>query len=171
MKDGKAKLNLKIKQLMAKPRKVVDWLTFSDGLTEIAEALHIHHDAASMLLYGLCATGNVCCVNDQHEVFEAEECTIADLEGKPAHVAASDVRHQLAEWSKAPSANIIDTVIAEMLRAGDKPARNIHWEPFCNKVRDKCNGWLSKGNISKHRPGRGFSTKQIQRRVKDLERL
>jgi hypothetical protein len=175
MKHGKhrqiiqAKLKGKAKPLSKAGQ---DWLTFSDGATEIAKALSIANEPASMLLYGLCATGNVRCVNDRHEIFEAEECTIAALEGKPAHVAASDVRNWLAEWSKAPSADIVNTVIEEMLRAGDKPGRNIHWEPFCNKVRDACKGgWLSKGNISKHRPGRGFSTKQIKRKVKDLEQL
>jgi hypothetical protein len=47
MKDGKAKLYLK--QLMARPRSKAtsDWLSFSEGASEIAKGLGIAHEPAS----------------------------------------------------------------------------------------------------------------------------
>ena len=123
MKDGKAKLYLK--QLMARLRSKAtsDWLSFSEGASEIAKGLGIAHEPASMLLYGLCATGNVRCSNKKLQVLDPDDYMIADFEGEPAYVAASDVRHWLAQWSKAPLANILDTVIAEKLQAGVVPGR------------------------------------------------
>jgi hypothetical protein len=75
------------------------------------------------LLYGLCATGNVRCSNKKLQVLDPDDYMIADFEGEPAYVAASDVRHWLAQWSKAPLANILDAVIAEKLQAGVVPGR------------------------------------------------
>ena len=55
-------------------------------------------EAATMTLYGLCATGNVHCLNNQGELIET-----IDIEGKPAFFRASDVRSLLTDWSKGHS--------------------------------------------------------------------
>lgn len=68
-----------------------DWLTFSDGATEIAKGLGIANEPASMLLYGLCATGNVRCSNNKLQILDPDDYMIADFEGEPAHVAASEL--------------------------------------------------------------------------------
>ena len=101
----------------------VEWLHFIDGATEIGQALNIGHEAAAMLLYGLCATANVKSANDKGETFEPDECTLEDLERKqPALVRASDVRHWLSEWSSASQLKLRDTAIANRL------PRNVSWK-------------------------------------------
>jgi hypothetical protein len=137
-------------------------LTFSEAATEIANALNIRHEAATMTLYGLCATGNVRWLDDGLDIVDEDECTISSFAGKPALVIASDVRSFLTDWSPDPLPTKRETVISAMLAEGLNPPRNISWKKFCDQVRDKCNGWIGK------RPALGFSQKQIQRIVNDL---
>jgi hypothetical protein len=134
-------------------------LTFSEAAIEIADALNIKHEAATMTLYGLCATGHIRCLNDRGELIEA-----IDIEGKPAFFRASDVRHFLTEWSEGPQPSRREAVISTMINEGVNPPRTISWKKFCNDVRDACNARLD----AKGRPPFGFGDKQIQRIVKDL---
>jgi hypothetical protein len=145
-----------------------DLLTFSVALQEIKEALKIHHEAAAMTLYGLCATGNVRSLNDKQELIGAEECTIGNFEGSPAFVVASDVRNYLTEWSPDPQRKHRDAVIAEMLQDGTI-RRNTSWKDIYKLVRDRCNGWIVTGGEQK--PDKGFGDKQIQRIVNQLRGL
>jgi hypothetical protein len=142
-------------------------LTFADAATEIAQALRIKHEAAAMTLYGLCATGNVLCLNDQGEVLEPDECNVRELCGA-AFVIADGIRSFLTDWSPDPRPEKRKGVIRALFDEGHNPPRTIEWEPFCCQVRDKCNGWLPKGKNPKARIAPGFSVKQIQRIVKDL---
>jgi hypothetical protein len=124
--------------------------------------MRIENEAASMVLYGLCATGNVRCRNDQLEFIDPDECTLREFDGEAAFVAVDDVRHFLAEWSSAPQPAGREAVIEKLLADGLNPPRNIKWKSFNDRVRDECNGWLD------DRPALGFSDKQIQRMVKEL---
>jgi hypothetical protein len=135
-----------------------NWVAFHNGVAEITDTMRIPNEAASMLLYGLCATGNVRCLNDQDEFIDPDECTLTDFNGEAAFIAASDVQHFLAEWSSAPQPLLINVEIAKRL------PRRIPWKQFCNEIRDACNGWRAPGQ-----PAWGFGDKQIQRSVKDLQ--
>jgi len=132
-------------------------LTMDEAATEIAQALNLHSEAAAMMLYGLCATGNVRWLDGAGEVIDEDKCTIANFNHKPVLVMADDVHHWLTVWSKAPQPSRREAVIAAMI------PRKIPWKKFCDEVRGKCNGWLPDG-----RPAPGFGDKQIQRIVKDL---
>jgi|SRR5215471_1208847 len=138
-------------------------LTMDEAATEIAQALNLHSEAAAMMLYGLCATGNVRWLNGAGEVINEDECTIANFNHKPVLVMADDVRHWLTQWSPAPQSSRRDAVIDKMIAEGLNPPRNINWKMFFKRVRDECNGWLPDG-----RPAQGFGDKQIQRIVKEL---
>jgi len=138
-------------------------LTFIEASKEIGQVFNIEYEAATMTLYGLCATGNVRWVDGQGEFVDEDECTIADFTGKPKFVSAEDVRHWLTEWSPKPQPSRREAVIDKMIAEGLNPPRNISWKMFCKRVRDECNGWLSTG-----RPALGFSDKQIQRVFKEL---
>ena len=142
-------------------------LSFSQAATEIAEALKIENDAATMTLYGLCASRSVRCINDQEEIIDYDECTIAAFSeaSVTASVLADDVRYYLTGWSPDPLPDRRWDVIRKML-AEHNPPRTISWKEFCDRVRDECNGWIKTGG--KLKPGPGFSQKQIQRIVKDL---
>ena len=52
---------------------------FTMAVTEIAHALNIEDEPAAMMLYGLCATGNVRWFDAQGELIDEDECTIADF--------------------------------------------------------------------------------------------
>ena len=138
-------------------------LTFSEAADEIGKALNIEYEAATMMLYGLCATGNVRWIDNQGKLVDEDECTIAGFYCKPAHILADDVRTCLTDWSPAPQSSRREAVIAAMIAEGLNPPRNIKWKAFFKRVRDECNGWLSEG-----KPALGFGDKQIQRIVKDL---
>jgi hypothetical protein len=167
MKSGKDVLASVQRDAKPNPRPT-DLLTFSLAVQEIKEALKIHHEAATMTLYGLCATGNVRSLNNKHELIDAEECTIGDFEGSPAYVAASDVRNYLTEWSPDPQPLHREAVIAEMLQDGTI-RRNTSWKDIYKLVRDRCNGWIKTGGEWK--PDKGFGDKQIQRIVNRLREL
>jgi len=138
------------------------WIGITKAWVEVREAFGICTEAASVMLDGLVATGQVRALDETKEFIDLDECTIAELEGKPRWVSASELRDWLREWSAAPTADR-DRVISEKLRSNQIPGRNVHWKKFCDDVRDKCNGWRAKG-----RPAWGFGDKQIQRHVKDL---
>jgi hypothetical protein len=57
----------------------------------------------------------------------------------------------------------LEAAISKRLAAGEQPGTTIQWQPFCDSVRDDCDGWTdSKQKISKRR----FSDKSIQRIVR-----
>jgi hypothetical protein len=148
-----------IEALKSKPELEPTWLPFSGGTAEIGESLGLPHEAASMLLYGLCATGNVRCLNDQGEFVDEDECTIRAFGGEAAFVAAEDVRAWLAEWSDALQPSRLRAEIAQRLKAGDVPGRNIPWKQFEQEVRTAC----------KAKPRtRGFDHRTFQRIVREL---
>jgi hypothetical protein len=162
--NSKSSLTAIISRFKPKDAGIEARLTFNEAATEIAHALKIKIEAAAMVLYGLCATGNVRWLNDQGEVIEEDECTVASFNDKPKYVIASDVRSHLTDWSSDPQPKKRENVIAEMLAEGLNPPRNIKWKPFCNRVRDECNGWLSRGQ-----PALGFGDRQINRMVNELK--
>jgi hypothetical protein len=154
-----------IEQLKAKYRQVrslAKTLSFSNAASEIADALNIKHEAATMMLYGLCATGEVRWWNAEGLIDE-DECTVADFGNKPKRVSADDVRHCLGEWSEGPQRSGRRAVISAMIAEGVVPPDTIEWTTFCKRVRDECNGWRAKG-----KPAWGFGDKQIRRIVTDL---
>jgi hypothetical protein len=131
---------------------------------EIARSLSIHIGAAMKVLCGLCATGDVRWVDDKGEVVDEDECTIAAFGGgkHPTYVVADDVRLWLTEWSSDPQPARKKEVIAKLM-VELNPPRKTKWKPFCDRVRDECNGWHKPG-----KPALGFGDKQIQRIVKEL---
>jgi hypothetical protein len=139
-----------------------DWIKFPRAVTEVIEAFGICSEAASMMLFGLIATGQVRALDNHQGFIDLDDCTIADLEGKPRFISANQLRSWLRQWSAVPTADR-DRVIAEKLRAGEIPGRSIPWKEFCDDVRNKCNGWRGKG-----KPDWGFGDKQIRRIVSDL---
>jgi hypothetical protein len=147
-----------------KKRASSETLNINDAAKEIAQALRIETEPATMTLYGLCATGRVRSLDDQGQVIDEDECTIGEFGNKPKHVIASDVRSFLTDWSPDPLPSKREAVIRAMIIAeGLNPPRNIEWKPFCDRVRDECNGWLPKG-----RPAWGFGDRHIRRIVRDL---
>jgi hypothetical protein len=138
-------------------------ITFDKGANEIADTLKIDYNAAIMTLYGLCATGNVRWVDVSGAIVEEDELTVANFSGKPALIDIDDVRACLVNWSPDPQPKRREQVILTLVAEGLNPPRNIKWKPFCDLVRDKCNGWSKPG-----KPAFGFGDKQIQRAVKDL---
>jgi hypothetical protein len=162
--NSKSPVNAVTAPLKAKyGRRRSSKLTMDEAATEIAQALNLHSEAAAMMLYGLCATGNVRWLDGAGEVINEDECTVANFNHKPVLVMADDVRHWLTQWSRAPQPSRREAVIAALIAEGFNPPRNIPWKKFCGEVRDKCNGWLSNGE-----PALGFSDRQIQRTVKEL---
>jgi hypothetical protein len=152
-----------IERLKAKAKRHnSETLNILEAATEIADALNIKHEAAMMALYGLCATGNVRWLDDQGEIVDEDECTISNFWNKPKLVVAEDVRSSLTEWSPDPLPSKRETIIRAMIAEGLNPPRTIEWKPFCDRVRNECNGWIGK------RPAHGFGDKTIQRIVKDL---
>ena len=146
----------------AKPRRKADydWINFANAVGEIAKALSLPSEIAQATLFGLIATGEIR-ASDRTDLIDLDECTIAEIQGRAAFVVAGELREWLRDHSTAPSANIRDAEIRKRL------PRRMNWKDFGNEIRDACPG----GWIGKHRPGMGFSLKQIQRRVKELERL
>jgi hypothetical protein len=116
-----------------------NWVSFHNGVAEITDTMRIPNEAASMLLYGLCATGNVRCLNDQLDFIDPDECTLTEFSAAGAFIAVNDLRHFLAEWSSAPQPSLINVEIAKRL------PRRIPWKQFCNEIRDACNGWRGPG--------------------------
>jgi hypothetical protein len=155
-----------VERLKAKARRPNkadhDWVKYPTAVTEVVEAFGISSEAASMMLFGLIATGQVRALDNHQEFIDLDDCTIAELEGKPKFVRADEFRNWLREWSAVPTADR-DRVIADKLRSGEFPGRNTTWKKFCDEVRNKCNGWRAKG-----KPAWGFGDKQIRRIVSDL---
>jgi hypothetical protein len=76
-------------------------MTPADAEAVIAKALHIDPEAASMVLYGLCATSRVRWVDSTGKLVDEDEVTIASFEGKVDLVVAEDIDDVLEEWSTA----------------------------------------------------------------------
>jgi hypothetical protein len=93
-KDVLAALTSRLREEPEGPR-----ITFEAAANEIADKLKIKYQAATMTLYGLCATGNVRWVDASGETVEEHELTVASFSDKPTLVDADDVRHHLAQWS------------------------------------------------------------------------
>jgi hypothetical protein len=154
-----------------RPRTKADfeWIGQSVAWAELTHAFNLPTAVAAMLLDGLVATGVVRALDGDGVLIDPEDCTIADLEGKAASVAANELRNWLREHSTLPQGSQARRVIARKLREGINPPRTIPWKSFCNDVRNECNGWVGHG--AKRRPAHGFSDKQIQRGVKDLKSI
>ena len=155
----------RLKAIKPQAKADLEWLSYAVADNEIAQAFNLRNEATLMLLCGLIATGNVRALDKNGDLIDLDECTIVELEGKPAFVAAEDLRDWLRDHSALPQ-GARDRVIAQKLRDGINPPRNIPWKPFCDVIRDGCGGWV--GNGTKRKPAHGFSDKQIQRAVKDL---
>ena len=135
-----------VDRMMAKA-KPVNWIHVSKAWVEVREAFGISTEAASMLVFGLIATGTIRALDGEQQLIDLDECRIWELEGKPIFVRADELRDWLREWSVAPTADR-DRAIAEKLRSGQIPGRNISWKKFCDDLRDKCNGWRAKGKAA-----------------------
>jgi len=88
------------------------WIGIMKARTEVMEAFGICYEAASVTVYGLIATGQVRALDETREFIDLDDCTIAELEGKPKRVSATELRALLREWSPAPTADR-DRVISE----------------------------------------------------------
>jgi hypothetical protein len=79
-------------------------LGFAQAIAEIANGLKIPHDAAEMVLCGLCAVGDVRMQNSRREVIEPGDCALGELRGAdgPAIISAADLHHHLEQWSAPP---------------------------------------------------------------------
>jgi hypothetical protein len=137
-------------------------LPWQDAQTEIVKALGITRETALMVLYGLCATANLRCFTADRQIIDTDQGPLV-IEGKIAFVEADDIRHWLLQSSQAPLTDQREIVIAELLASDQLPGENIEWKPFCDLVRDRCNGWRKRG-----KPTWGFGDKQIKRVVKTL---
>jgi hypothetical protein len=160
--NSKSSLDALIESHVEEP--IGEVLGYTDAANEITRSLNIHYDAAVALLCGMCATGRVRWIDDKGDLVDEEECTLAAFAGDrhPFRVAADDVRHCLTRWSHDPLPARREEVIAKLM-VELNPPRKTKWKPFCDRVRDDCNGWLKPGV-----PAPGFGDKQIQRIVKDL---
>ena len=130
----------------AKPRSKADyeWINIANAVGETAKALNLPSEIAQAILFGLIANGEIR-ASDKTDLIDLDECTIAELQGRPAFVVADELTGNR------------DAEIAKRL------PRPVYWKTFCKEVRHAC------GDNGK-RPAWGFSTKQIQRRVKELQR-
>jgi hypothetical protein len=147
-----------------KEDKPPELITRAKAAHEIADALDIrNNEAASMLLYGLCATGDVRWVDGSGKIIDWDAVTVADFRDKPVYISADDVRDHLLRWSPDPQPKKRADAISKLIKKGLSPPRNIPWKRFCDLVRDACKGWGKAG-----KPAFGFSDKQIQRAVKAL---
>jgi hypothetical protein len=164
------KIKTMLHRLRTKPltKAEFEWIKYGVGEIELEQAFSLPRAATAMLLHGLVATGKVRALDKDENLIDLDDCTIADLEGKPAFVAVDELRDWLREHSSVPQ-GARDQLIAQKLRAGINPPRNKSWKEFCDLVRDECGGWI--GNGAKRRPALGFGDKQIQRAVKDLRSL
>ena len=142
----------------AKPRSKADyeWINIANAVGETAKALNLPSEIAQAILFGLIANGEIR-ASDKTDLIDLDECTIAELQGRPAFVVADELREWLRDNSTAPLTGNRDAEIAKRL------PRTVYWKTFCKEVRHAC------GDNGK-RPAWGFSTKQIQRRVKELQR-
>ena len=64
---------------------------FANAVDEIAKALNLPREIAQAILFGLIATGEVR-ASDKTDLIDLDECTIAELQGRPAFVAAGELR-------------------------------------------------------------------------------
>jgi hypothetical protein len=155
-----------------RPRTAADfeWMPSGPAQDELAQAFSLSSEVASMLLHGLVATGEVRALDENQTLIDVDECKIWELRGKPALVAANELRDWLREHSTVPQGpQGRDRLILQKLSEGINPPRNITWKEFYVRIRDGCGGWLITGG--KREPAKGFSGKQIQRVVNKLKSL
>jgi hypothetical protein len=138
-------------------------LSWTDAITAIAKALHLHPDAAMTLLYGLCAAGLR--AYSTEGFIDPDTSSMNDFQNV-ASVSAEDLDDKLAEWSADPLSSGAKVAVIRRLLAKHNPPRNISWKEFCDLVRDQGHGWFKPG-----RPALGFSDKQIFRTVKALRSI
>jgi hypothetical protein len=55
-----------------------DWIKFPRAVTEVIEAFGICSEAASMMLFGLIATGQVRALDNHQGFIDLDDCAIAD---------------------------------------------------------------------------------------------
>ena len=168
------KLSNAMELLRAKgrPRTKADfeWINRVVARDELAQAFNLPSAAAAMLLHGLIATGNVRVLGNDNELIDIDNCAIADLEGKAASVAANELRDWINKHSTVPQGRQSrDGLIAQKLREGINPPRNISWKEFRDDIRNGCGGWIVTGG--KRRAAHGFGDKQIQRAVNRLRSI
>jgi hypothetical protein len=155
-----------------KPRRPLtkadfEWINQRLAWDALTQAFGLQSAVASMLLDGLVATGNVRALDKDGNLIDLDECTIGELQGKAAYVAADELRDWLSKHStvsQGPQAR--DRSIAQKLREGINPPHKKSWKEFYDLIRDECGGWIVTGG--KRCPARSFSDKQIQRAVKAL---
>jgi hypothetical protein len=139
-----------------------EWLPFDKAAGKLQLGLKLASiEAATMTLYGLCATGTVRWLDNQEQLVDEDECTVADFDSKPAFIVTVDVLHWLAGW--VPNLKLLeelrDTLILERVRDGDRPGIQLY-----DFVRKACHvGSNRRGQLDQE----GFSDKQLGRIAKD----
>jgi hypothetical protein len=131
-------------------------MTPADAEGVIAKALHIDPEAASMVLYGLCATRRVRWVDSNGKLVDEDEVTIADFEAKLDLVSAKDIDDVLEEWSTA-SQDRAETwgVFTALAAEGHVPGRGgTSWKAYEKLFRLRLPG----------RRRRGFRLRTLKRR-------
>jgi hypothetical protein len=153
-----------LERLKALQKKPMDWLAWGKAADEIAEALNLQWEPALTLLHGPCATNLVRWLDRQGEIVDEFEYVLAKFGTEAvAFVNTTDLREQLAEWSRRPQPELLKARIVKMIADGVVPGRTRKWKEIFRELRDSCNGWLGDG-----RPARGFGDRQIQRVFKEL---
>ena len=78
----------------AKPRSKADyeWINIANAVGETAKALNLPSEIASDTLWPV-ANGEIR-ASDKTDLIDLDECTIAELQGRPAFVVADELR----EW-------------------------------------------------------------------------
>jgi hypothetical protein len=74
------------------------------------------------------------------------------------------------EWldqQPLPQTGSRQATVQRLIANGLHPPTTIRWKPFCDRVRDECNGWIGKG--PKRRPTWGFDDKTIKRDVQGVK--
>ena len=65
------------------------WIGITKARPEVMEAFGLSYEAASMVIYGLIASGHVRALDETLEFIDLDVCTIAELEGKPRWVGVA----------------------------------------------------------------------------------
>jgi hypothetical protein len=63
-------------------------------------------------------------------------------------------------WVVLPESLTLEAAIAELLDSGVRPGQTMLWPAFCDAVRDRANGWISK---PEGKSKRGFGNRTIER--------
>ena len=169
-RPSKARAIIKGAKLKQPNEASYNWFDIYTAEHDLLKALGLPSEVARMTLFGLIAAGHVRARDDKSNMIDLDDCTIAELEGKPVFVAADQLRDWLRQHSPVPlSSDQRKAVILGMFQGGEVPPRTISWKEFYDNVRDQCGGW--QGKRAKRRPARGFGDKQIQRIANELLQL